>query len=329
MDVSALIIGCGSIGSRHAKNLSSFGVELLVHDLDTDTRDHVADKVRARAVNSVEDGLEEDPDMVLICTPSNHHIEPATKAARAGCDLYVEKPLSNTAEGVDQLLDIVKDRDLVSMIGCNYRFHPAILTVRDILQKDFIGDVISARIQMGSYLPDWHPWEDYREMYSAQEGVGGVLLDTVHGINYGRWFFGDETTVTAMLGFDSSLEIETEDTVSMITRYDNDLLCEYHFDYVQRIPIRTGHITGEHGSIRWGGVEDRVYRYDPDQDEWIVACDYSDWEINQMYIDMLEHFLECVQDNKETTSPLTDGWKDLRLVLAAKQSFRDGVHVDL
>lgn len=329
MNKTAFVIGCGSIGERHAKNLNSLGVDISVFDIDENKQQEVASKVNAESYDSVEGGLAENPDMAFICTPSNHHTSPAQQAAEAGCDLFVEKPLSNNAEGVEDLIETVEDKNLISMVGCNYRFHPAIQKVKQLIDDGCVGNIVSARIETGSYLPDWHPWEDYRDMYSAKRGVGGVLLDAIHGINYGRWFFGNEELVTGLLSYDSSLEIETEDTASLITRYENDIQCEYHFDYVQRTPIRSGQITGEKGSIRWGGVEKSVRRYDLEKDDWITEESYDDWEINQMYVDMLEHFLDCVTEREATTSPLEHGWKDLQLVLAAKNSSEQGEHIQL
>ena len=329
MNKTAFIIGCGSIGERHAKNLNSLGVNISVFDIDKQKQQEVASKVNAESHNSVEEGLAESPDMTFICTPSNHHISPAQQAAEAGCDLFVEKPLSNDAEGVEDLVETVENKNLISMIGCNYRFHPAIQKVKQLIDDRYIGDIVSARIEMGSYLPDWHPWEDYRDMYSSKEGVGGILLDAIHGINYGRWFFGAEELVTGLLSYDSSLEIETEDTVNLITRYENNVQCEYHFDYLQRTPIRSGQITGDVGSIRWGGVKKSVRRYDLEKDDWITEETYDNWNINQMYINMLEHFLHCVTEHESTTSPIKDGWKDLQLVLAAKKSSDQGKHIQL
>lgn len=329
MSESAFIIGCGSIGERHAENLDSSDIDLFLFDIDEQSRDEVAAKVGAKTVESVNAGLKEDPDMAFVCTPSDHHVRPAQQAAEAGCDLFIEKPLSNATAGVDRLLETIDSEDIVSMIGCNYRFHPAMRTIKKLLDADAIGHVVSAHIEMGSYLPDWHPWEDYREMYSAKEGVGGTLLDMSHGINYGRWFFGNAELVTGMLGHQSSLEIETEDTANLIVRYENGIQCNYEFDYIQRTPSTSGHIVGEDGTIRWGSSEKSVRRYDVDSEEWVVERSYDEWKVNQMYIDMTEHFLNCIKKRAPPTSPVPGGWKDLRLVLAAKESFNSGEHVKL
>lgn len=328
MDKSALIIGCGSIGRRHAKNLKLFDVDLSVFDIDETKQKEVATEVGASTVESVNAGIDSGPEMVFVATPSDHHIPPAKKAADAGCDVFVEKPLSNNSEGVNKLVKMLERKDIVSMIGCNYRFHPAIKTVKRLLDEGAIGNVVSAQIEMSSHLPDWHPWEDYREMYSAKDGVGGALLDFIHGINYGRWFFSDAQLVSGMLNQNSSLEIETEDTVSLIVEHE-DMQCEYHFDYVQRTPTLAGHITGEKGSIRWGGTEEKVYYYSTDSDDWTVEETYSGWELNEMYIDMTNHFLNCVEGRKKTISPISDGWKDLQLALAAKESNRKNKHIEL
>ena len=328
MSKSALIIGCGSIGSRHAKNLDSLGIDLSVFDIDTNEQRELAEELDANMPTSVKDGLAENPDMAFICTPSNHHVQPAKKAAEAGCALFVEKPLSNNMEGVEELVQTAEEHELISMIGCNYRFHPAIKEIKRLLHEDAVGEIISARIETGSYLPDWHPWEDYREMYSAKEGIGGVLLDAIHGINYGRWFFEDESLVSGFLGYESSLEIETEDTASLLVKYENGIQCEYHFDYVQRIPIRSGQITGESGMIRWGGKDKQVVRFDIEKDQWIVERGYEDYETNEMYLEMTKHFLKCVENRKQTTSPLHEGQKDLDIAIKAKESYESGKHIE-
>jgi len=329
MSKKAFVIGCGSIGTRHAENLDSLGVDLAVFDTDRDRQKELADRLNADTPDSIDHGLFANPDMAFVCTPSNHHIKPAQKAAEAGCDLFVEKPLSNTAEGITDLLRKVEKNDGVSMIGCNYRFHPAFINVKEILEKEAIGNVVSARIESGSYLPDWHPWEDYREMYSAKEGVGGVLLDAIHKVNYSRWFFGDAKTVSSMLGCESSLEIETEDTASLLIKYKNGVQCEQHSDYTQRAPSMSGQIVGEQGTIRWGGKTDTVEWYDAETKEWTTEVNYENWDANNMYVDMLRHFLDCVENQNQTISSLEEGRKDLHLAIAAKESHRKGQHIQL
>lgn len=328
--LTALVVGCGSIGKRHAKNLANLGVDISVFDVDHSRRKGLAKEVNGIAYNSLGEALQSPPDMAIIATPSNHHIEPALAVVDAGCDLFVEKPLSSNHERVEELLTMIKERNPVTMIGSNWRFHPAITAIKRLVDENAVGNVVSARIEAGSFLPEWHPNENYREMYSAKAGVGGALLDYVHEVNYARWLFAEADQVTAMIGDNSSLEIETEDTAAIIVRFENDVICEIHVDYVQRSYSRSCQIIGENGTIRWEYDWSSVRRYDPDKNEWVVEESWEDdWEMNQMYIDEMEHFLHCVQNEVETRSTLFDGYHDLLVVLGAKESASSSRHVDL
>ncbi len=326
---SALVVGCGSIGTRHAQNLSLLGVDVSLYDVDSSRAEAVAKKVDGTPHDSLTAGLEPNPDMAVIATPSNHHTTPARTAADAGCDLFIEKPLSNTIDQLPALLEVIDEQDLTTMIGCNMRFHPAITTAKECLDDGRIGTIVSARIEGGSYLPDWHPAEDYRGMYSAKKGVGGSLLDFIHEINYAQWLFGGITAVSAMFGDSSSLEIETEDTAALISRTATETIVEFHLDYVQRDYSRSYHIIGEQGTLRWEWEQSAVRRYDPQNDTWITEAAWDDWNMNQMYIDEMEHFMSCVEDARETISSIRDGYSDLEVALAAKESASSGEHVTI
>ncbi len=326
---TALIVGCGSIGSRHARNLSSIGVDVSLYDTNQNRTNKIAREVDGEPRDTLTAGLQSDPDVVFVTTPSNHHIDPAQKAAAAECDLFIEKPLSHTKDGVKKLVDTINRKNLTTMIGSNMRFHPAIKTAKRLLNENRIGKLVSARIEAGSYLPDWHPQEDYQKMYSAKKGVGGALLDYIHEINYARWLFGEITTVSAMFGASSSLKIETEDTASLITQTDTEMLVEFHLDYIQRAYSRSYHIIGEEGTIRWEWGKPSVQRYDPQVEEWITEAEWPDWETNQMYLDEIEHFLSCVNNKMRTRSPITEGYRDLEIVLAAKESSSTSKHITI
>src|SRR5229473_3673854 len=118
------------------------------------------------AVEHLEQAWDYRPDVVLITAPTSLHVPLALKAAEVGCHLFIEKPLSNHLEGVEQLLTAVRERNLVTLVGCNLRFHPGLMRIKKLLEERAIGRVIGARVEVGQYLPDWHPQEDYRQSYS-------------------------------------------------------------------------------------------------------------------------------------------------------------------
>jgi len=153
-----LVIGCGSIGKRHIGNLKTLGAgDIIAHDVSPECCHKIEDEFGIKTYTEFDKALAQKADAALICTPTSLHLTAALAAAENGCHLFIEKPLSHTMDSVDELIAAVKGRKLVSLVGCNMRFHSGVALIKGLLVKKSIGKVICARIQAGQYLPDWHP----------------------------------------------------------------------------------------------------------------------------------------------------------------------------
>ena len=207
-----LIVGLGSIGTRHAKNFSQLGYDNLVgFDPLPDRRRVFKKELSCKVVSTLDDGLNEQPDLCVIASPNCFHIEQAIKAAKHGCHLFIEKPLSNSRYYLPELTQTVKDKDLFVHVGSNWKFHPAFKTMKKILSDQILGKITGTQILAGQWLPDWHPWEDYRNMYSSRKSLGGgVVLDS-HEFDYVSWLLGKIKKVYGFVQHTGILEIETED----------------------------------------------------------------------------------------------------------------------
>jgi predicted dehydrogenase len=329
-NISALVVGCGSIGTRHARNLQTLGVDVLAYDQDESRRETAASDVDGTVVSSLSAAWGRDPDVVVVAVPNSYHVEVAQEAAEHGCDLFIEKPISHSQKGLSALTEEIGRRDLVTLVGCNMRFHPGLQTVSSLLADDVVGPITSVRIEGGSYLPEWHPDENYRDLYSARSDLGGgALLDYIHEIDYARWLFGDVTRVSCFMDTLSSLDIDVEDTAALLVRFADGTLGEIHVDYVQRTYSRSCKVIGEDGTIEWSWEDDHVRWYDADEDECHTEETPAEWTVNQMYVDEMEHFLSCVESRTETTCDVTEGWRALEVALAARESANTGQHVEV
>ena len=324
--MKALVVGGGSIGSRHLNNLKMLGIiPLAIVEPEPERRRSLTQDNTVIGFETLESGLAWAPDFVIIATPSHLHIEQAFKAAQSNCHVFIEKPLSHTSEGLDDLAAVVEDRSLISIVGCNMRFHPGPTKVKHLLDQEAIGKLLFARVHTGSYLPEWRPWQDYRRSYSAQVAMGGgCLLDCIHEIDLTHWYLGEVESVFCVAGHLSSLDIDVEDVALLICRHIGDRLSEIHLDYVQRTYERGCQIVGERGSIFWDYNEGVVRWFNGEQKAWHYFAQSKNWHVNQMYLDELKHFLECVQTGKSTLLPVSDAVKVMRIVLAAKESAASG-----
>ncbi len=326
-----LIVGCGSIGQRHARNLRSLGYDdVLGYDPDQKLLSDVASKGLLKSARSLEEAYMEKPDVVFVTNPTSLHLDTTRQAIAHGCDVFVEKPLSHTIDGLDTLVDLAREKSIVSIVGCNMRFHPGPAKVKKLLDSGTIGRVTCVRIQSGSYLPEWRPDVDYRKSYSAQKALGGgCILDGIHEIDLARWYVGEVEEVFCFAGHLSNLEVNAEDTAEILLRFNSGAIGEVHLDYTQRAYQRSCQITGDQGTILWDWNEGCVRHYQAETEKWAIHEQSPDWNINQMYCEELEHFLACVKSRRQTVLPIADAAKVTAIALAAKGSAQTGNRVEL
>ena len=317
-----LVIGCGSIGKRHISNLLSLEEKnVLAFDVRPDRRQEVRARLGIEVLDDLEAAWRTHPDAAVITAPTSMHLPLAIAAAENGCHMLIEKPISHSMDGIEDLLSMVERKNLITLVGCNMRFHPGLKQIKKMIENKAIGKIIAARVEFGQYLPDWHPWEDYRYGYSArQELGGGIILDAIHELDYIRWMLGEIASVACIAGRISNLEIDTEDTAAILLRFVNGAIGEIHMDYVQRTYSRTCHIIGEGGTIRWDYKTGTVNLYWSENQDSQSYHTPPDWEPNDMYVEELRHFLTCLRKEEKPCLDVYQAARVLQLALAAKES---------
>jgi len=319
-----IVVGCGSIGRRHIKNLKKLSVDnILVFDKEREQALKVQKECDVEILDTFEDAVKEKADAALVCTPNHTHIPIATKMVQGGKHVFIEKPLSNTLVGVHHLLREAKKRNLITMVGCNLRFHEASKKLKELLEGNIIGKIYGARMEFGNYLPNWeHPQKDYRKRYSAKASMGGgIIMDAIHDIDYACWLFGFPKKGFCFYGKFSNLEIDTEDFAEILLKFENKIV-EIHLDYLQRERIREYVLIGEKGNIEidfneirvkiafQNGIKSSVFKFSGDK--------------NQMYLDEMRHFIECIKHGREPENSVEEAIKVLEIALKAKESSNKG-----
>jgi predicted dehydrogenase len=263
--------------------------------------------------------MEWGPDFVVIASPSNLHAEQALQAATGDCHLFIEKPLSYSLDRLGELLAEVNNRRLISFVGCNMRFHPGPAAIKELLHREAVGAVISARLQTGSYLPRWRPWQDYRQSYSASVEWGGAILDCIHEIDLALWYFGPGSVLAAAHLPAQNLGLQTDGLAEIILRHESSILSSIHLNFLQRDYRRTCQIIGEEGTIYWDFADHQVRVHGENGDIKEMFPKPEGWQVNQMYLDELEYFLWAVRSGSQTVNPISSGVAALEVALAARR----------
>jgi predicted dehydrogenase len=315
-----LIVGYGSIGKRHLYNLDILGYkDVLVYDKQPEVLEGIK-----RPYHDLDEALAESPDVAIIANPTAYHIPAALAAANIGTHLLIEKPVSHTLEGLKELLAVVREYDLVTMVAYSLRFFKGIIMIREILSRGTIGKPLYVHAEAGQYLPDWRPGSDYRKIYSAcSDQGGGVTLDLSHELDYLLWLFGPVCHVSCVEGKVSNLDINVEDTTDILMEHENGVISAVHLDYLQRVPTRCCKVVGSEGTLIWDNSDGAVRVFDTKQNQW-QNYDYHT-DRNDMYLDELQHFIQCVIEKEQTIIPLEAGIQVLQLALVAKKAASEGL----
>lgn len=321
MNPKIAIVGCGSIGTRHARNLKALGapptalVEPDAERLQAVGREVGAGNLFTSPQEMLKSGLK--LDAAVVCTPTVSHIETAAALARAGLAILMEKPLGISAEGVEELAAAVGSKPF--MMAMCYRYHPGLKLLREMISRGVNGRPLSALQWGGHHLPDWRPTRDYRAVYSAKSALGGgVLWDSIHSLDIARWLFGEIAEVSCVLARTGRLEIDSEDLAAMIFTHSSGAVTETHVDYLQRKRRQFVEVVCEEGNLLWDFDDLRVRRWVAAEKRWEDTA--FSFEVNDMYLAEMCDFLDAVRGKTPSPIGLDEGIRTMRLALAAIES---------
>ena len=315
-----LVIGAGSIGRRHMSNLRNLGVRRLAAvDPDRSRLPGVVERFDAETFEDLDGALESfKPNVVFICTPPVFHVPQALLAIRAGADVFIEKPLSNSLECVPTLKVEAATHKRVVQVGYNLRFQPGILTLKRLVEAGVVGRIFWVRVEVAQYLPDWRPWQDYRLSYTARRELGGgIILDASHEIDYLLWLLGPPRELTCMAGKVSTLDVDVEDCATILIRFCSGAQADVHMDFAQRTRSRTCLLAGDRARLEWDYAHNEVHILRPEVPAEVVSYDF---EPNQMYVSEVEDFFSRIEKRTISQESLAESELALKVALGALSS---------
>jgi predicted dehydrogenase len=331
----------GGVGQRHARNLRTLlgpdvtlsayrtrpAAPVISERMQIESGADIASSHQLTEFTDFDAALAEHPDVVVISNPTSLHISTALTAARAGCHLFLEKPISHNLQGVRELLEIVDEKNLVAFVGHQLRFHPLLLKLKQLLSEERIGRVIAVRAEFGEYLPNWHPYEDYRQSYAARRELGGgVILSQIHDFDYLIWLFGLPHQLLCVGGKLSDLEIDVEDTAStlMSCRYQGRTIpIHLHQDLCRKVSRRSCQVIGDQGEII-ADIANGILQVVAADGQIEVTSSFSTLERNQLFLDAMKHFLSCLESGTTPCVSARDGANGLNVALTALNSLQTG-----
>jgi len=314
------ILGLGSIGSRHARNLERLGHAPIGFD------PRPVKPTSFPIAATVDDALSA-ADAVVVATPTSLHADHALLALHRGLPVLVEKPLATNPAEAEQVAALARAENLTCGVAMNLRFHPAINELRALLSDGTLGRVLYAQVSCGSDLRAWRPGTDYRTTYSARAELGGgVVRDCVHELDYLTWLLGPAVSVTAEVEHASALEIDVEDLGLALIRLAGGALASLDLTYFDPAYRRGCLLVGADASARWdwtaGTIEVR-------RNERVPEIRPVDADVGHTYVAEVKDFLDAVSSSRPPRTTAEEGVAVVRLAEAILQSAHTGRRLSL
>ncbi len=310
--MKALVIGCGSIGSRRARILKQLGAEIGVYDTDESKTARLATELNLPTYYvDLDSAVLGRYDVAFICTPPSTHLDLAQRCAGAGVHLFIEKPLSNSLDKkkIAQLVYTMQVNGIIGIMGQSYRFCPSLVTWR----KQFDGkSLLYGSINSGQHLSEWTPGRDYRASIYADKTEGGIVLTSLaHSLDMAQWLFGAGGGIEAITGLianSGELGIPVDDDATLLVRMKSGAQVTIHNDFWQR-PYKC------EASAVTTGIDG--------------ACNATVWQMQAgdaeaMYLQETQHLMQCIERKYQGQPDLWAGVSALEWMEAAQRASDTG-----
>jgi predicted dehydrogenase len=317
------VVGLGSIGRRHLRLISKIRPEIEIIVVRSGYgAAWKEEKIATKIVTSIEEAIQWGIQAAIISSPASLHLQQSLQLANSGVNLLIEKPLSNSLDGIEELLKTENENGIIAQIGYVLRYDPGAIKFKQWLDHKNIGEILHARIVCGSYLPDWRPGQNYRNTVSAsQELGGGVLFELSHELDYLHWFFGKPIDVQAILRNSGTLDINVEDQADLLLTSSQNYPIIVQLDFNRHRTVRECQVILNKGELIWNATKKdvswRPYDDEPEVFQYNNERDY-------MYNKQIESFLESVEKKSKPAVTIHDGIAVMQLIEAARNSNTNG-----
>jgi len=365
--LSVLVVGAGSIGRRHTRILRELGVgDIRVCDTSPERLEAARrDFGITAAWASFDESLHSRPDAVFVCSPTALHVQQAAASLEAGADVFIEKPLSTSLDGIERLEEAAREGGRVVMVGHCFRFHEGLLRAKTAIDQGRIGRLVSIRCMVGEYIPEVMP--SYKSMYISQYSGAYELM---HEIDLALWFANQAPDrVTALDGSASDVGMKSPDLVEAIIRFgDRSIppgiipggiagiipggiagiipggiagiipggiagivpggIASVHLDFLQRARRRQTELMGTEGTaiIEFARWDKCVLSiYEAVKGQWVV--EEIDTDRDDMFRAEDGAFLEACARRSAPPVSIADGRLAVSIMLAAQESSASGTAV--
>ncbi len=348
------IAGCGKVAHLHARAIQNIPDAHLagVWSRTFATAEDFAARYKTRPYSSIgKMVIENDVDLVIICTPHPYHRQPAIEAAEAGAGVLVEKPLSSSLQDCNDIINICKDRHVKLGVISQRRWYSPVKRVREAIEAGKIGKPVLATVTMLGWRDKAYYDADAWRGTWPMEGGGVLVNQSPHYLDILLWLMGDADEVYGIWKNLNHPYIEVDDTALAIVKFKSGAIGNIIVSNSQKPGIYGKiHIHGENGASVGVQIDGGAMfiagmtgvTEPPVNDLWTIPGEenllkkwvkqdtefYNRHDPTVFYMQcQIEDFIHALKDKREPAVTGKDGKKTVELFTAIYRSTRDNIPV--
>jgi UDP-N-acetylglucosamine 3-dehydrogenase len=324
------VIGCGSIAKlRHLPEYhANKQVEIVaVCDIVAERAEKMAAQYGAQVFTDYKEVVNlEEIDAISVCLPNYLHAPVSVDALNAGKHVLCEKPMATSREEAEVMIEAAKVNSKKLMIAHNQRFVSSHQTAKEIIDSGKLGKIYSFKTTFGHPGPEaWSIDGAKSWFFNKEQAFIGAMGDLgVHKSDLMRYLLGEFSEVGAFIETNAKQNTEVDDNAVCILRTESGIIGTLvaSWAYVSGGDNSTI-IYGENGTLRleadpeYSLIEE--YR-NGNVIKHKLAKIQTNEEGGQTNTHVIDHFVECVTQNKEPLITGEEGMKSLQIILAALES---------
>jgi predicted dehydrogenase len=315
-----LVVGVGSIGERHVRCFQKTGrAAVSICEPDAKRRNEVASRYNiGETYDDLDTALSEKHDAVVVATPAHIHVSVAQRAIDAKCAVLIEKPLSVSLNGVDDLAVRAAANNCTVAIAYVYRAHPSLAAMRSAIHCGEYGKPLQIVAVSGQDFAKYRP--EYRNTYYANRVTGGGAIQDAltHILNAGEWLVGPIDRLVADADHKLIDGVTVEDVAHILARH-GDVLGSYALNQFQAPNELTITVVCERATARFEYHNHRWRCMLPSDEQWKDHA-ASDMERDTLFISQANSFLDAAAGQAKPLCDLADGIQTLRVNVASIKS---------
>ena len=316
------VIGLGSMGKRRIRLIYKYSetIQILGVDTNEERRETCEKKYGMEVYNSLTNAVDKTQiDCAFVCTSPLSHSGIITQCLDK--DLHVFTELNLVADGYEKNIDLAKRKNLVLFISSTFLYRDEVKYIKNLVHHT--KSVFNYTYHVGQYLPDWHPWENYKNFFVGDKRTNGCRELFAIELPWLSDVFGKIIKVDVIKSKMSNLDIDYADNYFVFVQHSSGCKGTLAVDVVSRKAVRNLEIFNEELHLQWDGSPRGLYVYDYEakKDNNIQLYDkidqldnYSSIIVENSYMNEVQTFFNVVKGQMTQMYTFEEDWNIIKLI---------------